>query len=321
MGRDGSSHPLVALKKTKKRAGQAVLVPLPDQWVLVVARQVGARVELEQLSSFERDGKDVSALKKIATQYDSRAIELSSLLLAGEYQLLQVEAPDVQEREEFREALRWKLPELVDFPVDQATLDFFELPKEGLIPGRLRQVFVAVASNAVLRPRIEAFQDAKLPLSAIDIPEMGLRNVAHLFEQEGRGLATLNFTPLGGLLIFTFGGELCAARRIEITLPQLEAATDTRLTDLFDRVALEVQRSVDNFERQFNAITLSRLVTPQIETVPGLIDYLKGYMSIKVEPLDLVDVMDFPAIPELKNPRRQAEMLPIIGAALRGIAE
>lgn len=318
--RDGSSHPSVALNKTKNRAGQAVLVPLPDQWVLVVARQVGARVELEQLSSFERDGKDVAALKKIATQYDARATDLISVLVAGEYQLVQVEAPDLQEREELKEALRWKLPELVDYPVDQATLDFFELPKEGLVPGRSRQVFVAVASNALLRSRIEAFQDAKLPLSAIDIPEMGLRNIAHLFEQEGRGLVTLNFTPFGGILAFTFGGELCAARRIEITLPQLEAATDARLADLFDRVALEVQRSVDNFERQFNAITLSRLVTPQIETVPGLIDYLRGYMSIKVEPLDLAEVIDFPAIPELKNPRRQAEMLPIIGVALRGMA-
>ena len=305
------------LKKTLNRSAQAVVLPYREQWVLAVARQAGARPEIEQLSTFARDDKDVQALKRIAGQYDSASDKLATILVAGEYQLVQTDAPDVQDRDELKEALRWKIKELVDFPMDQATLDFFDIPAEGVAASRGRQVFVAVAKNEVLRPKIEMFQDARLPLSVIDIPEMGMRNIARLFETQLRGLVLLNFTPVGGMLIFTFRGELCAVRRIEVTLDQLEAATGERLTELFDRIALEVQRSVDNFERQFNSITLSRLVTLDLPTVPGLIDYLKDYLSIKVESLILAEAVDFPSVPELVNPRRQAELLPVIGAALR----
>ena len=305
------------LKKTLNRSAQAIILPLRDQWVLAVARQAGARPEVEHLSTFERDGKDVAALKRIAGQYDSRSDDLATMLVAGEYQFLQTDAPDIADRAELREALRWKIKDQVDFPVDQATLDFFDVQQDGAATGRARQVFVVVAKNDVLRPKIELFQDARLPLSVIDVPELGMRNVARLFETQLRGLVLLNFTPQGGMLVFTFRGELCAVRRIEVTLEQLETAEDGRLTDLFDRIALEVQRSIDNFERQFNSITLSRLVTAEMQSVPGLLDYLKGYLSIKVEPLDLAEVMDFPAVPELRNTRRQAELMPVIGAALR----
>ena len=305
------------LKKTLGRSAFAVVMSIRDQWILAVARTTGARPELLQLSSFKRDDQDVPALRRISGQYDSARDRLGTLLVAGEYQLVQTEAPDLAERAEVSEALRWKVKDAVDFPVDQATLDFFDIPQDGVVAGRGRQVFVVIAKNDVLRPKIELFQDARLPLSVIDIPELGLRNVARLFETQLRGLALLNFTPLGGWLIFTFRGELCAFRRIEIGLDQLESAEDARLTDLFDRIALEVQRSVDNFERQFNTITLSRLITPDMQSVPGLIDYLKGYLSVKVEPLDLAEVIDFPSLPELRDTRRQSEWLPVIGAALR----
>lgn len=305
------------LNQTLNRPARAVVVPLHDHWVLAVARQSGARPELEQLVSFERDGKDVPALKRIAGQFELRHKALGTLLVVGEYQLLQTDAPDLKDRAELKEALRWKVKDLVDLPVAQATLDYFEIPPEAVGAGRGRQLFVAIAGNETLRPKIELFQDARLPLSVIDLPEMALRNVARLFETPQRALALLNFTALGGMLTFTFGGELVAVRRIEITLDQLEAARDGRLAELFDRVALEVQRSVDNFERQFNAVTLARLITADLPTVPGLLEYLKQYLSIKAEPLDLAEVIDFPALPELRAPRRQAELLPVIGAALR----
>ena len=61
---------------------------------------------------------------------------------------------------------------------------------------------------------------------------------------------------------------------------------------------------------------LYTLVTP-IAGVPEFFDYLRGNLYVPIEPLDLAQVMDFPAIPELKNSARQAQCLHIIGAALR----
>ena len=44
------------LKKTLNRSAYAIVLSLREQWVLAVARQAGARPELEQMSTFERDG-------------------------------------------------------------------------------------------------------------------------------------------------------------------------------------------------------------------------------------------------------------------------
>lgn len=280
---------------------------------LARASRAGGRPTLEVLDSFEvaPEGR-LAALQRLRKQIGDALLVLS----AGEYQMLQVDAPDLQ-GEELKSALRWKVKDMLDYPVEQATLDAFDIRLEGAAAARGRQCFVVAANNATLTPKVRLFQDARLHLEVIDIPELAQRNVAALFETENRGLALLNFTPEGGMLTFTYKGEIYVVRRIEVALEQLEQADEARRSELYDRIALEVQRSIDNFERMYNFITLSRLVTPDLPTVPGLLDYLKGYLSLKAEPLDLSEVLDFPAVPELRNPRRQAECLPVIGAALR----
>lgn len=93
-----------------------------------------------------------------------------------------------------------------------------------------------------------------MPLAAIDLPEISQRNLAALFEQDGRGLATLVFDDDEGLLTFTVGGELLVARHVEITARQLTTADDDRRGILFERIALDIQRSLDNFDRTYSAI-------------------------------------------------------------------
>jgi MSHA biogenesis protein MshI len=281
-----------------------------------VARAVAkaGRPLLEALDSYEVPAVErPAALQRMRRKLGARVL---LLLAPGEYQLLQTDAPDLQ-GDELKAALRWKVKDQLDYPVDRATLDAIDIRLEGAAAARGRQCYVVAASDATLAPKIRMFQGARVQLEVIDIPEMAQRNVAGLFETENRGLALLNFTADGGLLTFTYKSELFAVRRIEVSLEQLEQADEARRTELFDRIALEVQRSIDNFERQYNFITLSRLLTADLPAVPGLYDYLKGYLSLKTDPMDLAEVIDFPSIPELRNPRRQAECLPVIGAALR----
>jgi MSHA biogenesis protein MshI len=44
---------------------------------------------------------------------------------------------------------------------------------------------------------------------------------------------------------------------------------------------------------------------------------LSENLYLPIETIDLANVMDFPAVPELKHPTRQAQCLLTIGAALR----
>jgi MSHA biogenesis protein MshI len=236
----------------------------------------------------------------------------TALLAHGQYQLIQTEAipgaPD-----EAREVARWQLKDQVEFPVDTAAVDLLPIPSDGRAP----QAFAALAAEATIAPLIQACQAAKVPLAAIDLPELSQRNLAALFEEDGRGLATLIFDEDEGLLTFTLNGELLVVRHVEITARQLSTADEDRRGMLFERIALDVQRSLDNFDRIYSAVPLSHLLVAPIPGVDGFCSYLRANLTVPVVPLDLAGVVDIGAVPALLDPLRQFQSLRAIGAALR----
>lgn len=280
-----------------------------------VQRSPGHRPRLRRLESYSRPGDDQVALTMLGKHHKLAPYRCTTLLASGAYQMLQLDAPVVPP-EELREAVRWQLKDLVEFAVDTASVDVLTLPV-GQMPGRPQSIIAVAASEQAVAPRMKLFDKARLNLCAIDIPEMAQRNVAALFEDEGRGLALLSLDENGGLLTFTYRGELCVARRIELTSQQLAAADSARRTQMYERIGLELQRSLDNFERLYNMISVSKVVVGPCPFAPGLVEYLHDYVYIPVQTADLTTVIDCDDIPEIRNVALQAERLSVIGAALR----
>lgn len=261
-------------------------------------------------------------LEKAGKDLRAATFRLTTPLAAGDYQLLSVDAPNVP-ADEMKTAIRWRLKDMLDFPVNDATIDVLDIPVETNAAARpQRTMFAVAARNSVVAARQKLFSGVKLALSAIDIPEMAQRNIAALLEAEGRGLAMLSFGEEGGLLTVTYAGELYLARRIDVPLANLMDADHDRRNQTFDRVALELQRSLDNFERQFSFISVSRLVLGPSEIV-GLEDYLSSNLYMPVESLDLALLFDLERAPELSDRGAQQRFLLALGAALRneGVAQ
>ena len=282
--------------------------------IAAVRRRTGERPAVSAWESFAVAGTELDALKRLRSRLHGRC---TTLLRHGQYQMLQVEAPQVPP-DERRQAIRWRVKEMVDFPIEQAGVDVLDIPaaQGGGGGGRKPQVFAVVAGHGELAPRIHLFQDAKVDLEAIDIPELAQRNVAALFEEENRGLALLAFDDYGGRLTFTYGGELYATRHIEIGRKELAGANDAP-GGVYERVLLDVQRSLDNFDRNYSFITLKRLLVAPVPGAEAFVAYLKGNLYQPVELLDLAKGMDIGPVPGLAAPERQAEALLAIGAALR----
>lgn len=280
-----------------------------------VVRPLGRRPKLMRLESYARSNNPAAALDLLRRQKGFGKYCCTTLLDAGSYQMLQLDAPEVPE-EEWREAMRWRLKDMLEYPVEAATVDVLRLTV-GQAVGRTPQVIAVAASDAVLAPRIRAFDDAHLDLRAVDIPEMAQRNIAAFFEDENRGLAMLAFDADGGLLTLTYRGELCVSRRIEVSTGQFEMADDTRRAQLIERVGLELQRSLDNFDRMYTMISVSKVVIGPCPVAPGLVEALREYVYVPVESIDLTSVIDCEAVPEIRNAALQAERLTVIGAALR----
>jgi len=70
------------------------------------------------------------ALQDIVKQHHLTGATCVSVLEHGGYQLLQVEAPDVDPLE-LKAAIRWRIKDLIDFHVDDAVIDVFEMPANG----------------------------------------------------------------------------------------------------------------------------------------------------------------------------------------------
>lgn len=253
------------------------------------------------------------ALENLAEQYDLANCRCTTLLLAGEYQLLQAPAPNVPEAE-MAEALRWQLKDLADIEPDSVGVDVLPFPEAAA--GRQAQVFLATAEKRILQARIQGFQAAGLDLKIIDLPEVAQRNVAALFEEEKRGLAFLVCHEDHSLLTFTHQSELFAFRRMEIGQRHFAQADEGRREQLCERVVLELQRSLDTVDRQFSGISLSRLLV-MLPPETGLEEHMQSSLYLPFDAADLAEVMDFAALPAFLDRERQRQSLLALGAALR----
>lgn len=159
------------------------------------------------------------------------------------YQLLLVEAPEVPANE-LTDALRWRIKDLINFPVADAVLDTFLLP-ESCSRGGHRMAYVTVVKHEVIAATVAWVKQSSLKLKSIDIAELALRNVAHTVSDTSRGLALVTISQGSGSLQLVRNGELYLARNFKLNykgglLDELPS----------EALLLELQRSLDYFERQ-----------------------------------------------------------------------
>ncbi|HET9404359.1 MAG TPA: agglutinin biogenesis protein MshI [Burkholderiales bacterium] len=291
---------------------------MPDRVDVCHVHATGrARPEILLCDSYRKEGGDTATLARLRRELDLDSYRCTTLLRGGDYQVVQVDAPANVPEAEARGAVRWRIKDMIDYPVEMATVDAVFIPAAGGTSGRQPQMLAVAAKNDVIAGAVKPFNDADIALEVIDIPELAQRNLAQRMELEGRGLALLAFNDQGGLLTFTCGGELYQSRRIDISLKSFDGASPEQRKGLYDRLVLELQRSLDHFDRQFRHIAVARVMLTPAPGADDLRDHLAASLDVPVALIHLSEIMDFPHIPELHEDARQAQCLQLIGAAMR----
>ncbi len=303
-------------RKAKKKEGWLAFALLADGVVGARMTRVPEAKPVVNVATYFPGRSKTEQLEKAGRELHAANYDCTTVLAGGEYQLLAVESPNVPP-DELKTAVRWRLKDMLDFHVDDATIDVLDIPVDKNSNTRNNLgMFAVAARNSMIEARQEAFTSARLPLSVIDIPEMAQRNISALLEPAGRGLAMLSFGPDGGLLTVTFNAELYLSRRIDVTLEQLlELDHDTKHAS-FEKISLELQRSLDHFDRQFHFISVSKLVLAPTGA-SGLEEYLSSNLYTPVSTLDLADVFDLSLVPDLVPAAQQQRFFLALGAALR----
>ncbi|MEX2353015.1 MAG: pilus assembly protein PilM, partial [Gammaproteobacteria bacterium] len=233
--------------------------------------------------------------------------------------LLMVEAPDVQP-DELRAAIRWKIKDLIDYHIDDAVVDVFEVPDTKAAAGKNRMMYAVVARTASVKDRIDSLVNADLNLNVIDIPELALRNIASLLPEDVGGVALVYIGEDKGLITITRQSTLYLSRRIE---KGINALPDTLMQgddpevihDWLDAIIVEIQRSLDYYESHFAKPQVSSVIlTPLPRQIDGVAEYISSQLEIPARMLDVNTLID---VQEPIDPALQASCILAIGAALR----
>lgn len=271
--------------------------------------------EVQEIQNISIRDTEIARLTKI---YDLDQYVCFSSMSIGDYNLILVEAPDVQP-EEVRAAIRWKVKELIDFNIEDAVVDVFEAPAAKAASNNKMMYAVVARSNRV-KQLIDQLNGAGLNLDIIDIPELALRNVATMLPEDVGGVALVYVGQSQGLITITKQSQLYLSRTINAgtsSLPEsvLSVMDDESCQRWLDNIVIEVQRSMDYYESHFAQAQVSSLViTPIGKEIPGVTEYISEQLQVPARMLDVNELID---TKEPISSLEQSRCLLAIGAALR----
>lgn len=235
---------------------------------------------------------------------------VSLVLRPADYKLRLLDTPNVP-ADELKSAVRWQIQDMLDYHANDGTVDVLQVPHPEHL-SHVRQLFAVAAKNSLLAEETALATNAGLKLAIIDIIETAQRNLATRLETPGRALAVFSFIETGGLLTVTLDGELCVARTLGVNQALLEGEG---AGDALERLTLEIQRTLDHFDRQFGGIPVDRLLLVPMENVDRLRNGLAGNLALPVDVMDLSKALDLAAFSDVNS--LPSPCFHAIGAALR----
>ncbi|HEY7774076.1 MAG TPA: MSHA biogenesis protein MshI [Marinagarivorans sp.] len=235
--------------RKNKISNERVGIELRDDGVAVAHRRsVDDRSVLNAVAFLPAD---INASKqKLLSDYvraqGLQRLPCNVVLPQGHYQLLLVDAPEVPE-DEMRNALRWKIKDLVTLSLDDAAIEYFRLPEDGA-HSRKKMVYVVITEMERLRSIVTLLNNVDLKLESIDINELVMRNLATSLidsQFDGRGVAIARLRQGRGSVSLFKKGNLYLSRQFDL---DYQAGLLEELPE--DILVLELQRSLDYYERQ-----------------------------------------------------------------------
>jgi MSHA biogenesis protein MshI len=243
------------------------------------------------------------ATQALLSRLPKRKSPVAAVLDAADYQIMATEPLELPAAE-LREAVRWRIRDQISVPAETAVLDCYALPAAR---GTTASLQVVVAPPASVNTLENILASASRELEVIDIQELALRNLMALLPQDAHGCAFVFLGRSAINILISSAGVLFVARRI-----------DAALRGGGSQLALEIQRSLQYYESQFDRAPISEVIVgPDGADARALVPEIASASGLNVQVLDLAAVLQIGAgVQSIDQP----ELLLAIGAALRPTA-
>lgn len=285
-----------------------------DDKILLKAASYASLVDLDE--------KKV-ALQEFVNKHQLQNMPCMYVTPKKNYKLSIIEPPKVP-KDELYQALRFAVEDMIDYSIDEAMIDMFQLP----LPRASDNATIAYAvtmRESLQEPVIEMVEEAGLSLKVIDIPEFSLRNLAQLHEADEKGVMIVTMHEHGTQLILSRKSSLYVSRNIEIELSKyLEVASgdlqasDAMQDEIIDSFSLDLQRSLDYCRSLYRQTPInSILVLPSIVNVSLMQECFKQSLGL---PADTFNFERYMQVEEgLHDVLKQTDVQLAIGIGLRAM--
>ncbi len=295
------------LEAKKQHLSIAIQLCAEGVALLLVDRSASRKNQLKEYFFYKQDDWHDDKVRKSFRQTIKKnrwgKIPCYAVLAEADYQLLLIESPAVP-ADERREAVRWKIKDLVSFNVEEAVIDVFPQPVKDML-------YVVATTADTVQKLVDVSVDLGLSLQAIDIPELSFRNYIEQFVDADRACTFVVIKNTVGRLCIFKGGNLYLSRSFSLNY-------GGGLTDPLpeDDVVLEIQRSLDYYERQLGEVQPDRIViTGDNVTAEKITDAFRFNFTQIVEV-----VPQYQWLPDLDAATDFSQVIALYGAAMRNKA-
>src|SRR3990167_3470659 len=272
---------------------------------IICVNKTASAVELlfAEVIPYTNLGEVSLTLASIVKQHQLAKIPVYWLLAPEEYQLFLVDSLPVKD-EEVRDALNWRIRSLINFPIDEAAIDYFSLPAKKSSPTNF-MIAAVVAKTELLAKIAKLFEHSGLQLTVIDIPELAMRNLTAVYENDEKSTAFIYFYEKSAILNITCNKTLFFSRHIKPPTTTAASAED------YEQFSLEVTRYFDYFQNQWRYARHTRVfIASSQDNVGNLAKILSDYLLLPVEPFPITFILPEKMI--VKN-----QQLLMLGSSLR----
>ncbi|WP_028669216.1 hypothetical protein [Saccharospirillum impatiens] len=307
------------IKRRKRPARQQTWVYLTETGIGVLVLEHSRQGITRVITSLWREQETPLMNAELLADWVAKHTrgQLNLLLSDPAYQMLLVDVPDVPAAE-MDAALRFKTAELINYDLDDASIDVILLPAEAY-RGRLRMAFVIAAQKKPLTDWAMAMARRGQRIECIDIDQLTLRNTAiRTLERDQSGLLYMEADRCR--LILLYNREIVLSRQFEIGYTdlglavegdsglELEGNADIQL----DSLSLEIRRSFDYYEAQLGLGAIAEVALLGWPLDPGIGEKLSAKLDTRFSLLHPEDFILTPS--ETDWP---VELTPALGAAFR----
>ncbi|MBE0482521.1 MAG: hypothetical protein IBX52_03370 [Bacterioplanes sp.] len=208
-----------------------------------------------------------------------------------DYETHLIEAPNVAD-DELNDAVRFRMKDVLSQPVEQCVLQTFRLADDAY-RGRSSMAMVVATRRDWVQQWVHWCEQQCLNLQAITIAELSLLHIVGQLEPE-TSVGVLRLNGSDSVLYVYQNGSLYLTRKLEVGADALTPMANDGAFELvndpqFDRLTLEMQRSLDYFESQLGVGAIGQVwvLLPDHQPDDSRLVELEQVLNLPVRTLSL----------------------------------